>query len=241
VGATTIVTNMVWNLAERLKRRVALVDLDLYSGDAALQLDAAHTHALHEALEHPERVDDLFLDRATIHVTERLSLLSSLEKLAEFTVPKEEAVLPLLEKLINRHRYVIVDVPPAPASRLPRMLCLPSVCLLVSDASLVSARDVVRWREVIGSSGPERQILHILNKNGSHGSLPVDKFIQAAGQAPDITIPYDRDIGVASNIGVRGVQKCAALQHGLLPLFSLVAGEAAQPRQSLLHRFLGRA
>lgn len=240
-GATTIATSVAWNLAERLKRRVALVDLDLYAGDAALQLDAAPTHALHEALEHPERVDDLFLDRATIHVTERLSLLSSLEKLSEFTIPKDEAVLPLLEKLINRHRYVIVDAPPAPASLLPRMLALPSVCLFVSDASLVSARDVLRWREVIGSSGPERQILHILNKNGSHGSLPMDEFVRAAGQAPDITIPYDRDIGVASNVGVRGVQKCATLQHGLLPLFRLVAGEAALERRSFLHRLLRRA
>ncbi len=238
VGATMIATSTAWHLAEIRRRKVLLIDLDLHSGDAALQLDAAPTHALREALEHPERVDDLFLERATILVTERLSLLSSLESLNDAIVPEEEAVFSLLGKLMRRYRYVFVDVPVDIAPRLLRMLHMPSICLLISNASLASARDVARWREIIGADNPERTTLQILNENGAYGSLPEQEFTRAAGQAPDIIIPYDRDIAISSTFGVKGIRKCATLQHGLAPVFRQIAGETVEEPRSLVGRLI---
>lgn len=240
VGATTIAATAAWHLAEMHKRRVALLDLDLYFGDAALQLDSEPTHALCEALEHPERVDDLFLDRATIHVTERLSLLSSLENFSNLAPPAENSVLSLLAKLMRRYRYVFVDMPADLVPRLLRVLHLPGLCLLVSNASLVAARDLVRWRAIVGPSSAERQVLHILNKNGADGGLPPAEFLRAAGEAPDITIPYDQQIGISSNLGVKSVLQCATMQRGLAPLFSLIAGEPAAAHQSAIERVMSR-
>jgi pilus assembly protein CpaE len=238
VGATTIATSAVWQLAEVRQRRIVLLDLDLQSGDAALQLDSAPTHALREALEHPERVDDLFLERATIRVTERLSLMSSLENIGETMVPGEEAVLSLLGTLMHRYRNVFVDIPMNIAPRMLRVLHLPSVLLLVSKASLVSAREIARWREAIGPDSPERQTLHILNQYGADGSLPDAEFARAAGQAPDITIPYDRDICISSNLGIKGVEKCLTVQRGLASVFRHITGEALEKRQSFFGRLL---
>jgi pilus assembly protein CpaE len=238
-GATTIAVSAAWHLAEARQRQVMLLDLDIHSGDAALQLDARPSHALREALEHSDRVDDLFLERAVIHVSDRLSLLASLESFSEVFTPDEGSVLALLGNLLHRYRYVFVDLPTTIAPRMIRVLHLPSTCLLVSDASLVSARDVARWRENIGPNSPERSTLHVLNKSGADGSLPEAEFIRAAGQAPDIIIRYDREIGTASNLGVRGVQKCASLQTGLAPIYRLLAGERRQEERSLFARIFG--
>ena len=82
VGATTIATNLSWYMAESKRRDTMLVDLDLQKGDAALQLDVTPNHALREALDHPERVDKFFLERAIKHVTEHLDILASLEPLS---------------------------------------------------------------------------------------------------------------------------------------------------------------
>lgn len=239
VGATTIITSAAWQLAEVRQRRIVLLDLDLQAGDAALQLDAVPTHALREALEHPERVDDLFLERATIRVTERLSLLSSLENLNDTMAVEEDAVLSLLGKLMRRYRNVFVDVPMGVAPRLLRMLHLPSVCLLVSRGSLVSAREVARWRDVIGPDSPERQTLHILNQSGADGSLPEAEFLRAVGQAPDIIIPYDREVGAAANLGIKGVERCVTVQRGLTAVFRHITGEAMEKRHSFFDRLLG--
>jgi pilus assembly protein CpaE len=239
VGATTIAVNTAWYLAETRQRWVMLVDLDLQTGDAALQLDVLPSHALHEALEHPDRVDKLFLERAAIHVDHRIDVLASLEPLAETIVIEEEAVLSLVEKVIDRYRFVFIDLPPSAAIRLPQTLQLPSTCVLVSNGTLVSARDVARWREIIGPNTPDRTTLHILNQHGAPGSLPDAEFARAAGRPPDIVIPYDRDIGTTNALGIKGTQQNAALKRGLAPLLRHLSGEHVEAPRSILRRLFG--
>ena len=59
------------------------------------------------------------------------------------------------------------------------------------------------------------------------------------GQAPDVTIPYSRDIAAASNLGVKATQKCAALDRGLAKLLRDLAGETADRQRSVLSRIFG--
>ncbi len=239
VGATTIVGRCAWHLATERDRRILLIDLDAYSGDAALQLNAVPSHALREALEHPERVDDLFLERGVIHASPRLDLLASLESFVDVVPFGEDAVLNLLTNLLRRYRYVFVDVPGALAAQLTRVLHLPSVCLLVSDGRLVSARDVARWRKLIGPNTPDRSTIHILNKLGARGSLPIDQFVKAAGEAPDVTVPFEREIELSSGLGVGEIAKCESLTRALAPVFRDLVGAAPQEARTLLGRLFG--
>jgi pilus assembly protein CpaE len=239
VGATTVAVNTAWHLAETRQRWVMLLDLDLQNGDAALQLDVTPSHALREAFEHPERVDKLFLERAVIHVHHRIDLLASLEPLSEAIDFQETAVVQLLEILLHRYRFVFVDVPPKVSIGLMRALHLPSTCVLVSNGTLASAREVARWRELIGSNTPERVTLHVLNQHGAPGSLPDAEFVRASGRRPDIFVPYDREIGIASNLGIKGTQKSATLRHGLAPLLQHLSGEHVDKPRSVLSRIFG--
>jgi pilus assembly protein CpaE len=239
VGATTIAVSTAWQLAEAHKRWVMLLDLDISGGNAALQLDREPSHALTEALERPERVDELFLDRGVTHVTPRLDLLASLEPLGEEFSIAEPAVLSLLNNLLGRYRFIFVDIPAAVASRLPQVLHLPSLCIMVSDASLAAARDVARWRERIGPNTPERTTLHILNQGGAPGAIPESEFIRITGQAPEIVIPYLRAIEAAASLGVNGMKACAPLRRALAPVLRQLVGEETEPRQSLFSRLFG--
>lgn len=238
-GATSIATWAAWHLAEMRHRHVLLFDLDLSEGDTALQLDVIPNNTLREALEQPERVDALFLERGVIHVTPRLDLLASLGPLSEVTVCREEAVIPLVAKLLNRYRYVFVDLPPSLAPQLLHLLHMPSVCILVSEPSLVAARDVARWREIVGANTLERQTLHIVNKAGAYGSLPIEEFTKALGHVPDVVIPYDREIGAASLLGAKGLTENGALGRALAPVFKHIAGETIEENRSLFHRIFG--
>lgn len=239
-GATMIAATAAWHLAEMLQRRVMLVDLDLQFGDAALQFDAAPSHALAEALQHPERVNSLFLERGVIHVTERLGLLASLESIGETTIPDETAILSLIDTLLRRYRYVFIDLPTVLAPVLMRVLHLPGTLLFVSTGSLVSARDAGRWRDAIGTNSAERTVMHILNKGGAPDSLATEEFVRVSGHALDMIIPYSREVGIASNMGIRSVHKCAAIQRELAPLLRHLAGEpAGETKPSLMHRIFG--
>jgi len=239
VGATTIAVNAAWSLAETYQRPVMLIDLDVYLGDAALQLNVTPNEALREALEHPERVDDLFIERGVIRVTKRLSLLASLEPFDNIIAPQEKAVLSLLETLLRRYRYVFVDMPVALVPQLMKVIYLPSICLMVSNSSLTAARDIVRWRQKIGPNTLERSTLHILNNSGSSNGLPESEFVRAIGQPPDIIIPTDRVIGTASKLGITEVEKVASLQRGLAPILRLLAGKKTKSYDSFLARIFG--
>ena len=60
-----------------------------------------HHYALKEAFDHPERVDDLFLERGVINVSERLGLMAGLDALDGIFAPGEEAVISLIEQALR--------------------------------------------------------------------------------------------------------------------------------------------
>ncbi len=239
VGATTIATHTAWHLSETGRRRVALLDLDLKHGDTSLQFDILPSNALHEAIEFPDRVDKLFLDRAVQPVSDRLHVLASLAPLAQNPPVTAESVAPLLEKLAAQYRYVVVDLPRHLAAEVIHSTLLPRVCLLVSNGSLSSARDVSRWREQIGTNILERSTMHVLNCTEPNGGLPEKEFIRAAGQAPDVSIAYHRDLAEAASLGIRGTSNCAGFTRSLQNILRPLTGEHAEAPVPFYRRLWG--
>ncbi len=235
VGVTTIATNLAWYFAEVRERPVLLLDLDLYSGDAALQLDAQPSHALREGLEDPKRIDELFLERGVAMVTSRLGLLSGMESLSTRVALNEDAVMQLLQQILGHYRYVLVDVPGEVAMSLPALLHRPSTLLLVSDGGLTCTREVARWREFLGPNTPDRTLLHVLNKAHAAGALPEEEMLRVI-PAPDVSIRWDREIMSASALGTKAMQECHALHEGITALSRLLSGTAAVADRSLWKR-----
>lgn len=239
VGATTVATNLAWYLAETRERRVLLLDLDLQSGDAALQLDAQPGHALREALEDPTRVDDLFLERGVTNVTNRLGLLAGLEPLADPIAPNEDGAVELLQKLLPHYRYVVVDLPWASALALPKLLHMPATLLLVGDGGIAATRDIGRWRDTIGPNTPDRAVLQVLNKSGAEGALP-DKERLRILPAPEVSIRWDPQIMTASVLGTKIVKASRAIRDGMAALSLQLSGGAGEHRASVWTRVFGR-
>ena len=106
-----LATSVAWLIAHERRRRVALVDLDLQFGTVALSLDLEPSHGLREALENPNRIDGLFMDRVLVQHSERLFVLSAEESPDETLLLDYGAVELLMTELRNKFHYVVVDVP----------------------------------------------------------------------------------------------------------------------------------
>jgi pilus assembly protein CpaE len=239
VGATTIAVNTAWHLAEVMKRHTVLLDLDLQGGDAAMHLDAKPSHALSEALKNPDRLDNLFVERAVTRLSERLDLLASLAPLSDTTDVDEAAVLALIDRLQERYRYVVVDLPFWAAARFPQVLHLPAMLVLVTDETIASARDALRWKAQIDGQGTTISTVVALNKAHAPGALSEADFARALGQVPDITVPFHAPIVEAGNLGLPAIANITPFRHGLAPLFKRLTGEPEDTRASLLHRIFG--
>lgn len=237
VGATTIAVNAAWHVSEELQRSAILIDLDLNAGDAALQLDLKPSHALFECLEHPDRIDELFLERAVVHSAPRLGLLASLEPLEQPVVPQDQAAVQVLSSLRSHYRYVVVDMRSAIAAQMKNSVQAPGIVLLVSDGTLSSAREVGRWRRHLGPDRVNRRVLHVLNMAHSDRDLPYDHFVKAIGHEPDLVIPYDAAIARATNLGTPALNKSTTLSAKMTDLFRHIVGDVPSHHpQSLVSR-----
>ena len=88
-----------------------LLDLDLHFGTVALKLDTDPGSGLCEALEQPSRIDALFVDRATVKVTDTLRVLAAEASVAETLIVDAGAIDVLLYELRRKFAWVVVDLP----------------------------------------------------------------------------------------------------------------------------------
>ena len=133
VGTTTLAVNLAWHLANRQSRRVALVDLDLQTGDCALALNIKPNPGLREALVNPNRVDSTLLERVMTPIGHRLFVLSSEEPLRDDLEITAEAVGTLVGALREQFHYIILDVPRIPATPYRQALVTADFRLIVGD------------------------------------------------------------------------------------------------------------
>ena len=111
VGTTTTAVACAWMLAEKHKESTVLLDLDLHFGTVALNLDTDPGSGLCEALEQPSRIDALFVDRATIKVSDTLRILAAEAAVAETLMIDAGAIDVLLYELRRKFAWVVIDLP----------------------------------------------------------------------------------------------------------------------------------
>ena len=111
VGASTIAANLAWHLGKRANRHTVLLDADLYRGSCALLLNAKSGAGLRTALETPQRIDELFIERSSQAVTDRLHVLSGEENLLEQIKYEPGAAGRLIDTLRRRYNFIVIDAP----------------------------------------------------------------------------------------------------------------------------------
>jgi pilus assembly protein CpaE len=186
-GATMVAASTAWILAQERRRRVALVDLDLQFGTVALSLDLEPSSGLREALENPNRIDGLFLDRAMVQHSDRLFVLSAEESLDESLLLDYAALELLLTELRNRFHYVIVDLPRSPSPCSHHVLQTASHLLITTDLSLAGMRDTMRLLALLPVANAACQVTLAANRQGEHkqGEMAIAEFEKGVGRKLD--------------------------------------------------------
>jgi pilus assembly protein CpaE len=240
-GATTVAVNLALQLAETSRGHVALLDLHLRGGTTGMMLGVRPGTGLRVALEEPDRVDALFLDRAGIPIEDRLRLIAADEPMDSLPQPGEVGVRRVLEMLRHRSNYVVVDLPmpPGPAERI--VLAAARHCLLVLGPDIAGIRDALAMRKLIGTAGSSRATT-VLNRAGLPGGLKQKLIEEGLGVPPDVVIPdLPRQLPRAANLGRPALRESPALRRALAPLMREVAMVPdTQAASSLFGWILGR-
>jgi len=243
-GATTIATNLAWSIASTFRRRCVLVDLDLQYGTTALALDLQVGAGLREALEEPERIDELFLDRALAHPTETLSVMAAEEGLDRLVEAEPAGITALLTSLKERTETLVVDVPRRDPEAVLATAELAHDMLIITELTLTGLRDTARLLRLIEDGAPNARALVIANRVPKvRPQVERREFEQELRRPIDGVLPADdKTVTQASNTGrpVALVDAKSRLVRELDGMAARLLDAKAPKTGGFLARFAGR-
>ncbi|WP_206035716.1 P-loop NTPase [Roseomonas sp. HF4] len=242
VGSTTIAVNLALELEEVTRSHVALLDLHLRGGAAAMMLGAKVTSGLRIALEEPERVDSLFLDRVAVPINDRVRLIAAEEAMDADVRPTEDGVRRVIDMLRQRFNHVVVDLPMPPGPMERAVLARARHVVVVMGPEVASIRDTVSLRKLVTASGAPGRVITVLNGAGRRGFLPTKLVAEGIGGPPDVVIPdLPRQLPRASNLGQPALKASSPLRRALEQLTQEIAAvRSSTARPSFLARLFGR-
>lgn len=189
VGSTTIAGNLSWLLGVMAKRHTVFVESDIHMGSGALLLGGKTGPGLRMALETPDRIDPLFVERAAQPVAERLQVLASEEKLTEPLHYAPGAARRLIEALRVRYNFIILDVPFLPMQCNRELIEFAHHRVIVMDPTLASVRDTLRLLGLPNGPWQPQSPTIVLNRQGRPGGLTRKQIEEALKVKIDIVIP----------------------------------------------------
>ena len=192
VGASLVSTSLAWAMSEQGDRQTALLDLDVHFGTGALTLDLEPGRGLIDAIDNPSRIDGLFIERAMVRASDKLSLLSAEAPIHQPVMTDGSAFFQLEEELRNAFEMTIVDIPRHVLIPFPHLVSEVGTIVLVSDVTLASARDTIRILSWFKQNVPGARVILVANKfQNAIGELSRKEFESSIERQIDIVIPFD--------------------------------------------------
>lgn len=241
VGATTIALNLAGVMADMAPgKQIALVDVDPHGGSIALSLDLDPSRGMREALEKPERIDSLFIERVVSKPLKNLSVLSSEEALSDHIVVHESALSVLMKELKAKFDVIILDLPRHLDGFHKSCMQQSDQVVLVSELSLVSLRDGLRIMDMMREHLKIKPPVVVANRAGFAAKMEMqvgdfEKGVNAkiAAKVPfaaDLFMPISSDIPAVKKKGHNAVKPLVALADLLVPDLKPKTGAAKKSR-----------
>ncbi len=250
VGTTTIATNLAAMFALEQQLPTALIDLDPHFGSVALSLDLEPGRGMRDALEKPDRVDGLFLDRVMVRPFPGLSILSAEDPLQESISPHASAGQVLFSALAEKFNLLVVDVPRHMNSLTRHVLAHADAVIVVAEPQLIDLRDALRLKDFVVEQLKRPAPLLLLNREGIGGGqeLSTKDFTKHYGSAPAAQLKLLPEAYAASAQGellIRNDRLKGALEplRQLVGRISGVESGVLSPEQrsgSLLAKFISK-
>lgn len=233
-GSSTLAHNVGWYIAERLNIHTTIIDFDLPFGTLSLDFNEEPTQSVADALASPERLDDTFLDRVLVKVSDRLSLFPSptmLERGYDANPAAYEAVVDSVRQISP---CVIVDLPHVWTSWVRQTLLAADDIVVVAAPCLGSLRNGKAFFDLLkqnrANDAPPRLVLNQVGVP-KRPEIPVKEFASAMGIDPAVSVPFEPQIfGTAANHGQMVVETQARSQSGesIARLAEIVTGRRPQ-------------
>jgi pilus assembly protein CpaE len=209
LGVSSVCAHLAQYLAEEKQRRVALVDLDVYSGAISVLLGESTNQGLVDVLQNVQRLDPQYMDRTMIKHGSRLYILTAELGFADSLNVESGALAQLIEILKRHFHYVLIDAPrhgAGIAMLTEEALDQSQLVYLLADQTVHSACVVTRLAQHIFIRQNEPVVSVLLNHVAPQAPAHISRedFAKSTQRAVHFELPYDpAALTLAQNLGER--------------------------------------
>lgn len=236
-GVTTVACNFAVALANHAK--VALVDLDLQLGDAALMLGLNSEFTVLDAIENLHRLDSDFLSGLMTKHTSGLAVLG-----APDVIPSLQPSSNGMERLIRLARedftYVVVDAGSHSVEMYEALFSAASAVYLIAQVSVADLRNANRFIARY-FSGAEAEKLEIVLNRYAPRNFEIDDgaITRALTRSPKWKIPNDFTAArSAQNSGIPLAFGKNQLARKFAEMAAAASGDSALPEKRKIFGFI---
>jgi pilus assembly protein CpaE len=203
-GKTTISTNLGAALADKGRRSVVIVDLDLAFGDVAIALQLFPAHTIADAVPLGEKNLDFAGLQAllTPHSAGLTTLVAPVEPGAAETIPAS-LVTRIIEVLRENFDYVVIDTPPAFDDQVLAAFDLSDAVVLLATLDIPALKNLKLTLETLDLLNyPRDRWKIVLNRSDSKVGLAISEVEKTLRTSITAQVPSSRDVPASINRGV---------------------------------------
>jgi pilus assembly protein CpaE len=190
-GVTTVAANFAVALAAESGQSVALVDLNLQLGDAALTLGLTGEFSTLDALQNEKRLDSELLSKLFVRHSSGLKVLPAPSDLTHFQ-PAASAILKLMQILRGDFAWVVVDAGVQYGSYSQTLFEIADRVYLVAQVSVAELRNSHLLIQSHFQQDDRRKLEVVLNRFGQRsGEMDAGSIEKALTVAPNWKLPSD--------------------------------------------------
>ena len=202
-GKTTLATNLAAALADRGRREVVIVDLDLAFGDVAIALQLFPARTIADAVPMSESLDaDGVRAILTPHSPGLSALVAPVDPGSGESVPPS-LVTRILGLLREQFDYVVVDTPPAFDEQVLAAFDASDVVALIATLDVPALKNLKLTLETLDLLRYQKEKWRVvLNRADSKVGLALSEVEKTLRTEISAHIPSSRDVPAAINRGV---------------------------------------
>jgi pilus assembly protein CpaE len=203
-GKTTLATNLAVALADRGRRQVCLVDLDLSFGDVAIALQLFPQHTIADAVPIGEDLDWTGLHALlTTHSPGLMTLVAPMEPSAASSI-SAALVTKVLTLLREQFDYVVVDTPPTlDNEQVLAAFDQSDLLALIATLDVPALKNLKLTLETLELLNfPRARTRIVLNRADSKVGLSIAEVEKTLHTPISLQVPSSRDVPAAINRGV---------------------------------------
>lgn len=202
-GKSFIATNLAIDLANLLKKKVALFDLNYQFGDVALMLNLFPKHTVYDIMSVIDQLDSEMLNSFLTTHSSGVKVLPAPIDPTQNEAISTKTTKKILDTLSEFNDYIVIDTPSSFSDNVLLIIEETDYLCMMTSMDVPSIKNLKITLQLLEQlKFPPEKIILILNRADTKVGITIDEIKKTIGRSIDITIPSNRVVPISVNKGV---------------------------------------